>query len=504
MGRHPALAPVLALLAGALLALAFAPRGWWPLAVVCPAVLMQLWQDQAPRRAAWLGFCFGVGTFATGTWWLYISIHTNGEAPIWLALVLMLALVLIMAAYQALAGFLASRFLPRDGARRWLLGLPALWLLTEWWRGWFLSGFPWLSLGYSQTDSWLAGFAPVLGVYGISALLLLGSGALLAVWNGHGALRTWALVLLLAPWPAGWLLTRVQWTQPHGAPVSVAIVQGAIPQNLKWLENNRDTTRQLYSALTEQVLGAKLIVWPESALPELANDITPYLDSLRLRTAAYGSDLVMGIVRQAPGREVYFNSVMALSAVSGNSGHPVFYDKRHLVPYGEYFPVPDFVREWLRLMSLPYTNIDAGAAQQPPLVAAGLPLATTVCYEDSFGSDQLANLGSAELLINVTNDAWFGRSSARYQHFQIARMRALEAQRYMVRAANDGVSALIGPEGQVLARIPEYQPAVLSGTVQPRDGLPPYARIGNWPVMSGALVALAAALGRRRRTGWLR
>ena len=212
----------------------------------------------------------------------------------------------------------------------------------------------------------------------------------------------------------------------------------------------------------------------------------------------------MGLVRQAPGREVYFNSVMALSAVSGNSGHPVFYDKRHLVPYGEYFPVPDFVREWLRLMSLPYTNIDAGAAQQPPLVAAGLPLATTVCYEDSFGSDQLANLGSAELLINVTNDAWFGRSSARYQHFQIARMRALEAQRYMVRAANDGVSALIGPEGQVLARIPEYQPAVLSGTVQPRDGLPPYARIGNWPVMSGALVALAAALGRRRRTGWLR
>jgi len=504
MDRHPALAPALALLAGALLALAFAPRGWWPLAVVCPAVLMQLWQDQAPRRAAWLGFCFGAGTFATGTWWLYISIHINGEAPIWLALLLMLALVLIMGAYQALAGFLASRILPRDGARRWLLGLPALWLLIEWWRGWFLSGFPWLSLGYSQTDSWLAGFAPVLGVYGISALLLLGSGALLAVWNGRGALRIWALVLLLAPWPAGRLLARMQWTQPHGAPVTVAIVQGAIPQNLKWLENNRDTTRQLYSALTEQVLGAKLIVWPESALPELANDITPYLDSLRLRTAAYGSDLVMGIVRQAPGREVYFNSVMALSAVSGGSGHPVFYDKRHLVPFGEYFPVPDFVREWLRLMSLPYTNIDAGAAQQPPLVGAGLPLATTVCYEDAFGADQLANLGSAELLINVTNDAWFGRSSARYQHFQIARMRALEAQRYMVRAANDGVSALIGPEGQVLARIPEYQPAVLSGTVQPRDGLPPYARVGNWPVMSGALVALAAAFGRRRRTAWLR
>src|SRR6202167_104752 len=413
---------------------------------------MQQWQDQAPRRAAWLGFCFGVGTCATGTWWLYISIHINGEAPIWLALVLMAALVLIMGAYQALAGFLASRFLPRDGARRWLLGLPALWLLTEWWRGWFLSGFPWLSLGYSQTDSPLAGFAPVLGVYGISALLLLGRGA---------------LPLLPAPWPAGWLLTHVQWTQPHGAPVTVAIVQGAIPQNLKWLENNRDTTRQLYSALTEQVLGAKLIVWPESALPELANDITPYLDSLRLRTAAYGSDLVMGIVREAPGREAYFNSVMALSAVSGNSGHPVFYDKRHLVPFGEYFPVPDFVREWMRLMSLPYTNIDAGAAQQLPLVGAGLPLATTVCYEDAFGSDQLANLGSAELLINVTNDAWFGRSSARYQHFQIARMRALEAGRYMVRAANDGISAIIGPHGEVIARAPGFRDETLASQILP-------------------------------------
>ena len=161
-----------ALLGGGLLALAFAPFGIWPLAILCPALLFMLWEGAAPRRAAALGFTFGCGTFAAGTYWLYVSIHGFGKAPVWLALALMVGLVAIMACYCALLGYFAARFLPARGAARWMVGMPAAWVLLEWVRGWFLSGFGWLSLGYSQTDTWLAGWAPVGGVYLLSLLLL--------------------------------------------------------------------------------------------------------------------------------------------------------------------------------------------------------------------------------------------------------------------------------------------------------------------------------------------
>jgi len=224
--RNSWIGSLLALAAGAALALAFAPLGYWPLALLCPTLLMWLWQDVRPRRAAALGFYFGAGTFAVGTWWLYIAIHTIGAAPVWLALALMLALVCIMGAYHALAGYLANRLLPMDGVWRWWVGLPALWLLIEWLRGWFLSGFPWLSLGYSQTDAWLGGYAPLGGVYLISGLLLLCAGALLTVLLARGRKRLVSVILLALPWAGGELLVTVPWTHASGAAVSVAVLQG--------------------------------------------------------------------------------------------------------------------------------------------------------------------------------------------------------------------------------------------------------------------------------------
>lgn len=484
-------ASLVALAAGALLACAFAPLQLWPLAILCPAVLMWLWEGAAPRRAAWLGFCFGVGTFGLGTWWLLISIYGFGGAPIWLAVLLLLALVAIMAAYQALLGYLASRLLPASGPVRWLLGLPGLWLLVEWWRGWFLSGFPWLSLGYSQTDTVLRAFAPVSGVYGVSGLLLLGSGALLALLRGTRRVRMLAAALLLLPWGTGVLLDRVLWTRAAGAPVSVAIVQGAVPQDLKWQADNVVPTRELYARLNQQALGAQLIVWPEAALPQLANEIPRFLGQLYSLARERQSDMIMGILR-ADGQDRYYNSIMTLS------DRVRFYDKHHLVPFAEYFPVPGFIRSWLRLMNLPYSDFTPGAAQQPAVDAGGTTLAQSICYEDAYGSANLAPLAHAALLVNVTNDAWFGHSWARYQHFQIARMRAIEAQRPLLRAANDGVSALVGEHGQVLARAPEFQPVVLRGTVQPRAGLPPYARAGDMPAILAGLLAAALAILRAR------
>ncbi len=497
----PRLRVMLAALAGALLAAAFAPLNLWPLGVLAPAVLMWLWQEASPREAARLGFAFTTATFIAGTYWLYFSIHVLGQAPIWLALFLMLALASIMGLYHAALGYGIARWLPTRGAARWLLGLPAAWLLVEWWRGWFLGGFSWLSLGYSQSDTWLAGFAPLAGVYGISALLLLCAGALVMFVLGRPRERWIALAVLVLPWLAGAALYWHSWTTPAGPPVSVAVIQGAIPQDEKWLESNRDTTLNLYQSLTEQVLGTRLIVWPESAPADLANELVPYITNLYRETRAHGSALVMGVLRADGGKDEdtrYYNSVLALDAA------PSWYDKSHLVPFAEFFPVPAFVRTWLRLRSLPYSDFTPGGALQPPLPAAGLKLGTTICYEDAYGSAMLAVLPQADALVNVTNDAWFGHTSARHQHLQISRMRALEAGRYMVRAANDGISAVIGAHGEVIARAPEFKPAKLISSIIPMRGLTPYARVGNYLVVILAALALAYGLwvrnDRRRRS----
>jgi apolipoprotein N-acyltransferase len=478
--------------AGALLACAFEPLGWWPLGVVCPAVLIWLWQDVTRRRAALTGFAFSAGTFAAGTYWLYISIHIFGRAPIWLAVAIMAALVAIMGLYYAALGYAVARWLPARGPLRWLVGIPSAWLLLEWFRGWFLSGFSWLSLGYTQTDTWLAGFAPVVGVYGLTALVLVAAGALVTLLLGDRRARWIAAAVLVVPWPIGAGLQRVEWTRESAAPIAVAIVQGSVSQDLKWLAENRDATLRRYRELNSRVLGTPLIVWPESAPPDLANNLTAYLGSLWREADARGSHIVLGVVRVSDDGRDYYNSVLAL-------GDEVrFYDKRNLVPFGEFFPVPHFVRSWLRLASLPYSDFTRGSDAQPPLPAAGLALALTICYEDAYGSSQLAALRSADALVNVTNDAWFGRSTARHQHFQIARMRAIEAQRFMLRAANDGISAIIGPRGEVVATAPEYEPTVLRGSVTPRQGLPPYARVGNWGMVLAALAGLLLCMILRR------
>jgi apolipoprotein N-acyltransferase len=273
-------------------------------------------------------------------------------------------------------------------------------------------------------------------------------------------------------------------------------VQGAISQDQKWQRNNREPTMARYAALTDQAWGAQLIVWPEAALPVLANEIQDYLRNLQTKARQHGADLAIGLVNYEPATRRYFNGLEVLGA-AGES----WYYKRHLVPFGEYFPVPPFVRSWMRLMSLPYDDMSAGAKHQPALVAAGQRLGVTICYEDAFGSDQLPVLREATLLVNVTNNAWYGDSTAPHQHLEISRMRALEAGRYLVRAANDGITAVIGPHGKVIARLPQFTPGVLRAEVRPMMGLTPYARVGNYPVVLCAAALLGWAVWRRRRGG---
>lgn len=491
-----------ALVAGMLLALSFEPFGLWPLAVLAPAVLIGLWEGASPRRAAVLGFWFNAGTFSVGTYWLYISLRLLGHAPIPLALLLMAALVAIMGAYHALLGWTVAKYLPASGAARWLVGIPGAWLLIEWFRSWFITGFGWMALGYAHTDNWLGGLAPVIGQYGLGLLTLLMAGGLVALIHGDKRTRIAAGAVYVLVWGAALALRGAEWTDTYSRPITVAVVQGAVPQDEKHISENLDSILELYKTRTREAHGAALIVWPESAIPDLANNHIDYYRDVYGEASAHGSSLVMGTLRleenPKTGKEEVFNSVLAMDKSTPGVG---WHNKHHLVPFSEFFPVPEFIRGWLRVMDLPYSDFDRGAADQPPLEAAGQRIAASVCYEDAYGSTQLPALRTATLLVNVTNDAWFGHSTARYQHLQISRMRAMEAGRPMVRAANDGVSAVIGHHGEIIASAPEYEVNVMRAELQPRTGLTPYARTGNWLVVTLALVfGLASAYLRRRAT----
>jgi apolipoprotein N-acyltransferase len=505
--------------AGAALNLAFAPFGWWPIAILALAASFALIRGVPARRAAWTGAAFGAGLFSFGTYWLYTCIHQFGLAPIWLTLILQAALVALMASYPAASSFLANRFWLKGGDTRDWLVLPALWVLFEWLRGWLFSGFPWLSLGYAFIDSPLSGWAPLLGVYGVTfAAAFAASGVAVAI-QPHGGgpnaggspsgvpqgamwRRGVGLSVVAVVFAVPILLRQHAWTQVAGAPFSVAAVQGAVSQDQKWLAANRAATVERYTNLTGQAWGARLIVWPEAALPVLANDLSEYLRALRAAGREHDADFAIGLVNYVPngpgktgpgaaGGE-YFNGLLVLGEGGG------WYYKRHLVPFGEYFPVPPFVRSWMRLMSLPYDDLTPGAAHQPTLSAAGQKLGLTICYEDAYGSAQLDVLREATLLINVTNNAWYGDSAAPHQHLQIARTRALEAGRFLIRAANDGITAVIAPSGRIVARLPQFKEAVLRAEVTPMTGLTPYARVGNYPVICGALLMLGWAAWRRR------
>ena len=402
----------------------------------------------------------------------------------------MLALVAIMAAWLAACGWLVARLAARRPGRL-LVAAPAAWLVVEWLRGWVLTGFPWLSLGYGQVDSPLGALLPVAGVYGVSLLVAVSAVGLALAASGWRPLAM--LVVAALPWIGGALLPQTGWTRPAGEPLTVTLVQGGVSQDRKWLPQQFRPTLELYRNALLAAADSEIVVWPEVAIPALDTRVEPWIEIVAGDLRA-GQTLLYGILEQDV--EDIYNSVIRLDA----RGRQV-YRKRHLVPFGEYFPVPDFVRSWMRLLSLPHSDLAAGAADQPLIeTAGGERIAVAICYEDAYGSEQLYAFPEATLIVNVSNDAWFGDSIAPHQHLQIARVRAREVGRYAVRATNNGISALIGPDGAVLERAPQFRFATLTGEVVPLGGLTPYARTGNLPVVLLAALALAglAVAGRAR------
>jgi len=505
-GLARGMALALAAAAGAVAVFALAPFGVSGLVFVSLTALFALWQRaDAPRDAAQQGFAFGLGLFGAGSSWLTVALVNFGGMPESLAVVAIAILTIYLALWPALAGFVAVRFTPAGGWRR-ALAAAAAFTATEWIRSYLFTGFPWLALGYSQVpDGLVRGYAPLGGVYLVTLAVAL-VAALLAQFvdalAGNARLRAWAsAAVAVALVAVGVALTRIEWTAPSGPPLAVSLVQGNIVQELKFDPKFRTATFDRYLDLVASSRG-RLIVLPESAFPIFSDEVPDSVLLSLIRTAiARDGDVLAGLftaLPPEPGSDEprYYNTVVAL----GES--PLqFYRKNHLVPFGETIPLKPVFGWFIRsVLAIPLADQARGGATQPPLTVAGARVAVDICYEDAFGNELRYGARDAHFLVNVTNDAWYGRSIAAEQHNQIAAMRALELGRPMLRATNTGITSAIAEDGREFARLPWFTTGVLEVSVAGRTGETPYLRMGDAGVLAlCALLVVASAVRLRRR-----
>jgi len=477
---------------GAITVTGYAPLWLYPLPLLTFAGLFMLWQRAADARAAALtGLAFGLGWFIAGVSWIYVSLHTFGAMPAPLAAAVTLLFCVYLALFPAAAGWLARRWrLPP--AANWIFFVPAVLTLLEWLRGWLFTGFPWLNPGYTQAPaSPLAGYAPLFGVHGVTLLLLATAGALSVIITR----RPRAQLRALWPWPAAlavvWLigagLKTVAWTEPTGTRVTVSLLQGNIEQDLKWRADNLRATLETYLRMV-RASDARLIILPETALPLFLRDLPAgYLDDLAAHAKSNNGDILLGVPERLPQGD-YYNSVVSLGSAGSQT-----YRKSHLVPFGEFIPLRPLLGTVVSQLAIPLQDFARGGADQQPLAVAGEQVAVNICYEDAFGEEIIRQLPQATLLVNVSNVAWFGRSIAPQQHLQIAQMRALETGRYMLRATNTGVTAVIAPDGRVEAAAAEFTQAVLTRSVAGMRGATPYVRWGNLAALALCAIAIIGA-----------
>ncbi|MEQ8486097.1 MAG: apolipoprotein N-acyltransferase [Pseudomonadales bacterium] len=489
----PVAAVLLPLTAGALLPLSLAPFDLWPLGVLSLAG----WFLCLHRfgGGAWSGWWFGVGKYGVGASWVYVSIHVYGNAPPLLAGLLVVIFVAGLALFPLLNGWLFRRLAsgaPWADAALFV----ALYGLFEWLLTWALTGFPWLFAGYAHLATPLAGLAPVGGVLLLgtavaiaAVMLVLGIGAALA---GRWRRVAVAAAIALLPWVAGAVLMPVGWVEP-GARQTVALVQGDVPQSVKWEPERRQVIADTYLALTEPHWDADLIIWPEAALTYLAHEAQPILARLDARGRASGTALLLGLpaVERLPGDDFVFRNTAVV--VGEGDGR---YVKRRLVPFGEYVPLESLIRGAIEFFDLPMSRAGPGPWRQPLLRAGGQALQMSICYEVVYPDLVRADAAAADVLVTISNDTWFGASIGPLQHLQMAQMRALENGRWMLRGTNNGVTAVIDHRGRVRERLPQFQAGVLRGEYVAMTGTTPYTRLGHgpWLLLLGAVLAWCAGL----------
>ncbi|MES2561633.1 MAG: apolipoprotein N-acyltransferase [Pseudomonadota bacterium] len=486
---------------GAVTVAGFAPLYFYPLPIFTLAALMWLW-SRAPtttRRAFAIGWWFGLGFFLTGVSWVYVSLNTFGAMPAPLAAFFTLLFCAFLALFPALTGYVyAALRVPLW--MRLIIVTPAVWTLGEWVRGWIFTGFPWLALGYSQVPaSPLAGHAPVVGIFGVSLITMMSAGAVLLLIASVRARREtqsekpWlrtisSMALLITLWVSGYALKDVRWTEPTGEPTTVTLLQGNIAQDIKWTAEGLRTTLLRYR---DMVLAsrAKLIVFPETAIPLFLRDIPQdYLDELADHARDNGGNVLLGVPERA-GESDYYNSVISLGASTKQ-----VYRKSHLVPFGEFIPLRPLLGWIVSVLAIPLQDFSRGSQMQQPLALGSQRVAVNICYEDAFGEEIIRQLPAATLLANVSNVAWFGRSVAPSQHLQISQARALETGRYMIRATNTGMTGVIDERGRVLHLAAQFETAAVTASVQGYTGATPYVRIGNAPVIALCVCLLLGSM----------
>lgn len=476
---------LLATLAGAAMTLALAPFGYWLLALLSPAVLYALLHDRRARQGGWIGWSYGFGLWLVGSFWLYTAMHVYGDTPAPLALLLMMVLASIMGLFNALPCWLYRRYLPQTP-----LTFAPLWILGEWLKTWLFTGFPWLFVGYAFVTHGLDQYAPLLGVFGVSFVAVLLGAALVEILRGKWFWAVPVIILGLGAWGS----SRLTWVTPKpAAPLTVSLIQGNIPQDLKWLVEYQAETLRIYATLSQTEWGRDLVVWPEASIPMFQNEIQPFLDVVSNHARSRGSAWVTGIPywddRTQP--VAYYNAIMARGAESSG-----LYFKQRLVPFGEYIPLAGALSLLPGVsQTLTASGFSQGAAGQPPLMIKGHRLATAICYEIAYPNLTRRNAQSADFLVTISNDAWFTGTYGPWQHLQMAQMRAKENGRWIIRATNTGVTAFIDQQGRLQKQLPMDKRRVLRGNLPAYQGQTPYSRWGDVPVLLLSLLLLA--VGRR-------
>lgn len=483
------------LVAGALQTFTLAPYGLWLLGPVSIALILLCTQALKPSGKAEKGFLygwiFGLGLFGSGASWVYVSINTYGNAPPVLAGGLTVIFVAGLALFSALNFWLYFKL---RGDNRLINSFlfTAIWVLGDGFRTVFLTGFPWLFLGYSHLESPLSGWIPVIGVHGLTFIVALSGTALALLLASDTKQHKFGLLAFaLIFWISGPALSTINWSQSKVSnteeskdELSVALIQTNIPQELKWRRSQIPKTLKLLETMSEQAWQSDVIVWPETAVPRLYDQALPFLNVMSELAKANNSNIFSGIpfrhIDRESGRQVYHNSIVSLGAreAEGES----IYHKQKLVPFGEYVPLEDLLRGLIDFFNLPMSDFRTGAEDQALLKSFDYQVAPFICYEVVYPDFVAKQSADADYLITISNDSWFGTSIGPLQHLEMAQMRAAENARYMVRGTNNGVSAIIDERGKITAQSEQFVQTILFSKIRLLEGRTPFSHTGSTPL----------------------
>ena len=488
------------LLLGLSLTLAYAPFSYWfVLPISFSLFLWELSRSETPFKT---GFAFGFGWFGAGVSWVHVSIADFGGIPLIASIFMMASLAAYLALYPALFSFLSKKYIH---THYWPLAMPVIWLTTEWLRGSLFTGFPWLSIGYSQLDSPLSGWIPILGETGLSALIvLLCASVSFSITHRRYATPAIIIVVLVV---SGLVLNQQHWTTRTEKTVRVSLVQGNIQQEMRWVPEQEQPTMQKYWDMTAEHWDSDIVIWPEAAIPKLEPFAIDYLLRLDQKAIETDTGLITGIVNYHTDTREAYNTMLGIGVRHAGDTRPQYqyehsnrYIKNHLVPLGEFVPLERMIRELAPIFDLPMSSFTRGDYQQTNLIAKDMQFVSALCYEILFPHQIRTNINDqTQFIITLSNDAWFGRSHGPAQHLQIAQMRAKEFGLPVLRATNNGFTAIVDESGSIQLQIPQFQAAVLTDNVATVEGSTPYRDFGDLWSWLLAVLALTWTLYAQRK-----